>query len=117
MYILVIGLIIFVTVLLVLVILAQNSKGGGLTSQFGGSAASNIIGVKKTGDLLEKLTWSFIVVIIALSISTNFIRPEAQGNTNEIFDKASEQSAPALPAPALNGTSTETKPATDSTAK
>jgi len=118
MYILVIGLIIFVTILLVLVILAQNSKGGGLTSQFGGSAASNIIGVKKTGDLLEKLTWGFIVVIIALSISTNFIRPTAQGNTNEIFDKASEQSTPALPAPALNGTSNDAKPATtDSTGK
>jgi preprotein translocase subunit SecG len=52
MYTLVISLILFFAVLLVLVILAQNAKGGGLTSQFGGSAASNIIGVKKTGDLL-----------------------------------------------------------------
>src|SRR6478735_2481117 len=95
MYGLVIGLIIFVTVLLVLVILAQNSKGGGLTSGFGGSAASNIIGVKKTGDLLEKLTWGFIVVIIVLSISTNFIRPSFTGASNEIFDKAAQQSAPA----------------------
>jgi len=94
MYILVISLIIFLAVLLVLVILAQNSKGGGLTSQFGGSAASNIIGVKKTGDLLEKLTWGFIIGIIVLSLSVNFIRPTATNRSNEIFDKAAEQ-APA----------------------
>jgi preprotein translocase subunit SecG len=99
MYGLVIGLIIFIAVLLVLVILAQNSKGGGLTSQFGGSTASNIIGVKKTGDLLEKLTWGFIIAIIVLSLSTNFIVP-SNGTKNEIFDKASQQGSAGKAAPA-----------------
>ena len=56
MYTLYVSLTIFAAVLLVLVVLAQNSKGGGLSSQFGGSSASNLIGVKKTGDLLERLT-------------------------------------------------------------
>jgi len=102
MYILVISLIMFIAVLLVLVILAQNSKGGGLTSQFGGSAASNIIGVKKTGDLLEKLTWGFIVAIIVLSLSTNFIAPTSSGSNNEIFDKAAEQAPAQAPAPNLD---------------
>src|SRR6187402_3835127 len=98
MYLLVISLILLFAVLLVLVILAQNSKGGGLTSQFGGSAASNIIGVKKTGDLLEKLTWTFVVLIMALALSTNFITPGgASSRSNEILDKAGEQAAPALP--------------------
>jgi preprotein translocase subunit SecG len=92
MYELVIGFIIFFAVLLVLVILAQNAKGGGLTSQFGGSAASNIIGVKKTGDLLEKLTWSFIIAIMVLSLSTNFITPNNQGPSNEILERAGEES-------------------------
>jgi preprotein translocase subunit SecG len=96
MYVFVISLIIFFAVLIVVVILAQNSKGGGLTSQFGGSAASNIIGVKKTGDFLEKATWSLVVVIMALALSTNFIRPGGNvGTTNEIFDKANQQAAPA----------------------
>ena len=109
MYGLVIGLIIFLAVLLVLVILAQNSKGGGLTSQFGGSAASNIIGVKKTGDLLEKLTWGFIIAIIALSLSTNFITP-SNSSKNEIFEKATKQSPGGNPTtPADNAT-----PVTDS---
>ena len=73
MFQLLIGLGIFTAVLLVLVILAQNSKGGGLSSQFGGSGASNIMGVKKTGDLLERLTWIFIVVIILVSLGTSVI--------------------------------------------
>ena len=97
---LVISLIIFFAVLLVLVILAQNSKGGGLSSQFGGSSASNIIGVKKTGDLLEKLTWSFIIAIMILTLSTNFITAD-RTPTNEILERAGEQ-APVQTQPDIN---------------
>jgi preprotein translocase subunit SecG len=100
MYNLIIILIILFAVLLVLVILAQNSKGGGLTSQFGGSSASNIIGVKKTGDLLEKLTWGFIIAIMALTLSTNLVDNTSTG-TDEILDRAGEQ-FPAQQAPDLN---------------
>jgi preprotein translocase subunit SecG len=91
MYELVIGLIILFSVLLVFVILAQNSKGGGLTSQFGGSSASNIIGIKKTSDLLEKLTWSFIVGIMLLCLSVNFLTPNTGSSPNDLLDKAGEQ--------------------------
>jgi preprotein translocase subunit SecG len=101
MYTLVIGIIIFLAILLVLVVLAQNSKGGGLSSQFGGSGASNIMGVKKTGDLLEKLTWGFIVGIMVLALSAHLIRPTGS-STNEILDKASEQGAPAPTTPGLD---------------
>lgn len=109
MYTLVIALIILFAVLLVLVILAQNSKGGGLTSQFGGSSASNIIGVKKTGDLLEKLTWGFIIVIMALCLTTNFISSNQGGSTNGILERAGEQ-APAVAPPSLNLDSESTTP-------
>ena len=91
MYTFIIGLIIFFALLLILVILAQNSKGGGLTSQFGGSSASNIIGVKRTGDLLEKLTWSFVIAIMVLSLSTTLITPNTERPTNDILDRAGEQ--------------------------
>lgn len=79
--------------LLVLIILAQNSKGGGLSSQFGGSGASNLIGVKKTGDLLENITWVLAVSLIVLSLSTNFfmtdINPNSLNSPN--IDRANEQ--------------------------
>lgn len=101
---LLIGLAIFCAVLLVLVVLAQNSKGGGLSNQFGGSGASNLIGVKKTGDLLERLTWGFAIAIMVLSLATNLTTPNVGAASDEILERAKEtqQTAPAvtLPAPA-----------------
>ena len=102
MYVLLISLAIVSAILLVLVVLAQNSKGGGLSGQFGGSAASNLIGVKKTGDLLEKLTWGFIIAIMVLALSTNLLRPNTGGGSNDILDRAGEQAPPLTPTPNLN---------------
>lgn len=97
MYGLIIGLIVVISILLVLVILAQNSKGGGLSSQFGGSSASNIIGVKKTGDLLEKLTWGFIIALIVLTMSTSVINNTQRSSDEEIFNNAAGQAPAAQP--------------------
>lgn len=102
MYGLLIGLGIFASVLLVFVILAQNSKGGGLSSQFGGSGASNIMGVKKTGDILERLTWGFIVLIILVALGTNLVSPSG-GASDDILDRVKTQqpaAQPSFPAPA-----------------
>ncbi|HEY8511077.1 MAG TPA: preprotein translocase subunit SecG [Cyclobacteriaceae bacterium] len=97
MYELILGIIIFLALLLVLIILAQNAKGGGLSSQFGGSGASNIIGVKKTGDLLEKLTWAFAIGIMVLTLSASFILPTSnQAPRNEILDAAGQQVTPGM---------------------
>ena len=76
MYPLIISVIILVALLLILVVLAQNPKGGGLSSQFGGSGAQQVMGVKKTGDILEKLTWGFAIALLVLTMSTNFVDNE-----------------------------------------
>ena len=94
MYSLLIGISIFASILLVLLVLAQNSKGGGLSSQFGGSGASNIMGVKKTGDLLERLTWIFITVVFVVALSTNLISPSGTESDN-ILERVPNQTAPA----------------------
>ena len=73
MYVALISIIIFICVLLVLVVLSQNSKGGGLSNQFGGGGSSNLIGVKRTGDLLEKLTWGFAIALVVLALSANLV--------------------------------------------
>jgi len=109
MYALLIGLTIFASVLLVLVVLAQNSKGGGLSSQFGGSSASNLIGVKKTGDLLEKMTWGLAISVMLLVLATNFVTPSGNAPTDELLERAKEQQD--LPAPTLN------RPQADTTKK
>ena len=64
MYNVILFLIIFLSFLLVLVIMVQNPKGGGLASTFGGDS-QQIGGVKKTTDFLDKSTW-------ILSFSTIF---------------------------------------------
>lgn len=97
-----IGLAIFFSILLVLVVLAQNSKGGGLTSQFGGSGASNLIGVKKTGDLLERLTWGFAIAVMVLSLSTSFVGKSTLSTpASELIENAQGQqtTAPAVQLP------------------
>ncbi|MGE0566628.1 MAG: preprotein translocase subunit SecG [Bacteroidia bacterium] len=59
-------LIILVCVLLILVVLIQNSKGGGIQSQFG--AANQIMGVKRGTEVIEKLTWGLAIGLFFLSI-------------------------------------------------
>jgi len=110
-YTLFIVLAIISSVLLVLVVLAQNSKGGGLTSGFGGSGASNLIGVKKTGDVLERLTWGFAIAIMVFSLATNMTTPSTAVASDEILERAKEQqqAAPILP--------TTPAPTKDSTGK
>ncbi len=88
----IVSTIVIVCLLLVLVILAQKSKGGGLSSQFGGSGTSQLIGVKKTGDLLEKVTWGLAITLMALTLSTNFIIDTSPaGPTSPNIERAREQ--------------------------
>ena len=47
--------------LLILIVLVQNPKGGGLSSTFAGS--NQILGVKKTNDFLEKATWTLAIAV------------------------------------------------------
>ncbi len=75
MYGLIVGVILLCALLLILVVLMQNPKGGGLSSQFGGSGASQVMGVKKTGDVLEKATWALAIAIVLLTLGTNFAIP------------------------------------------
>lgn len=59
-------LIILVCGLLILVVLVQNSKGGGLSSSF--ASNNQIMGVRRTADFLEKTTWGFAIALFALSL-------------------------------------------------
>lgn len=94
MFAVLISFIILIAVLLVLVVLAQNSKGGGLSSQFGGAGAGQLMGVKKTNDLLEKITWGLAITLVVLTLSTNFVlSPQSEGNfiNSPNLEKAQQQ--------------------------
>ena len=59
-----------VSVLLILVVLIQNPKGGGVDSTFGGSGANQMFGAAKSADLIEKITWGLAVALFVLCIIT-----------------------------------------------
>jgi len=81
MYYLISILILITCVLLVFVVLVQNSKGGGLASNF--SSSNQIMGVRKTGDFLEKATWSLAIALLVLCLSSNFFLPNKEGVTKD----------------------------------
>lgn len=95
MYLAIIVLITILCVLLVLVVLAQNPKGGGLSSEFGGGGSSQMMGVKRTTDLLEKLTWGFAIGILVLSLGANLMLPRnndfsEEGPTSKNIERAKD---------------------------
>ena len=64
-------LIILACVVLAFVILIQNSKGGGLASNF--ASSNQIMGVRKTADVLEKTTWGVAAFIMVLCFVCAFL--------------------------------------------
>ena len=74
MYTLVVILILIVSVLLGLIVLVQNSKGGGLVSNFGG--ANQMMGVRQTTDFLEKATWTMAGILVVLCLISSITLPK-----------------------------------------
>jgi len=75
-YIFISVLIFIACILLILVVLVQDSKGGGLASNF--SASNQVMGVRKTADFLEKSTWTLAIALVALSLMSIFVIPRNQ---------------------------------------
>lgn len=85
--------------------MVQNPKGGGLSSQFGGGGTQIAGGVKKTGDFLDKSTWTLATLLIVLillsniSLKDNYAQTESKlldGNTIEnTLPEALPESVPA----------------------
>ena len=74
-------LIVIAALLLGLVVLIQNPKGGGLSSGFAGSA--QIGGVKRTADFLEKATWYLGVALFVLCLASTSLSTTARPVADE----------------------------------
>ncbi len=97
MFLTLIILALIVSVLLVLVVLAQNPKGGGLNTQFGGGGASQLMGVQRTGDLLERLSWILAVALMVLSLGAYVVH--GSGAQSAQMRSVNVEAAKAEPAP------------------
>ncbi len=97
----IIGTIIIMSILLVLVVLAQNPKSGGSGGGLAFSGANQLMGAKRSADVFEKMTWGFIITIMILALVAN-VSLDKQNATEQFaspnVEKAKETSvtAPSL---------------------
>ncbi len=86
---------IIVCFLLILVVMVQNPKGGGLCSAFGGSS-QQLGGVQKTTDFLDKSTWVLATLLLVLIlISNSMISMPSNTSESTLIDEAAiEESIP-----------------------
>ena len=98
MYTLFVVLIVLVALLMIFIVLIQESKGGGLASNF--SSSNAIMGVRKTTDVVEKLTWGLAAAaMVIISVACAYVAPTAVGESSVMENSATtEQTAlPAMP--------------------
>ncbi|MCQ2082956.1 MAG: preprotein translocase subunit SecG [Bacteroidaceae bacterium] len=82
-------IIVILAIFLCAVVTIQNSKGGGLAAGF--ASSNQIMGVRKTTDILEKTTWTLIIAIVVLSILSAFVaKPASVASGSVLKDEAVE---------------------------
>jgi preprotein translocase subunit SecG len=91
-------LITIVCFLLIVVIMVQNPKGGGLSSSIGGSQMLG--GVQKTTDFLDKSTWTLATILIALILLSSLSFSGSMSDTDSKIIEKTETAAPVQNAPA-----------------
>ena len=103
MYLFITILILIASIFLILIVLVQNSKGGGLASGF--SSTNQIMGVRKTTDFVEKATWTLAGTVVILSIVASAFSPSANTGSHgsEIKDAIKKE----IPATAQPGFETQ----------
>jgi preprotein translocase subunit SecG len=116
-YIFVSVLVIIACILQVMIVLVQNSKGGGLAANF--TSAGQSMGIRKTADFLEKATWTLAASILILCVVATATIPRGTGAgrsriEEQIKNTVDPNAIPTLPT-AVPSTSTTTPPASNTT--
>lgn len=84
-----------VSILLIIVVLMQASKGGGLAGTFGGSTMGTMFGVRRTADFLSKATTVLASIFIGLSLIINlFFLPNKSTPGESVIQRETQQTVP-----------------------
>jgi preprotein translocase subunit SecG len=111
MYTFFIAIEIIVCILLIGVILMQNSKGGGLAGAFGGGNFGTVFGVRRTADFLTRATTILATTFIVLALLINlFFLPGKSASSKESVIQSGQTSVP----PSQLPPQTQPTPATSS---
>ena len=97
MYLLFVILIVIASLLMIGIVLIQESKGGGLSSNF--SSSNQVLGVRKTTDFIEKATWGLAIAMVVLSVFCAAVKPQGQVEKSAA---ETEQQAPVGTQPGFN---------------
>ncbi|MCI6503334.1 MAG: preprotein translocase subunit SecG [Prevotella sp.] len=89
MYTLFVILIVLASLLMIGIVLIQESKGGGLASGF--SSANSVAGVRQTTQFIEKATWALAIIMVVISIACAYVAPAAVTEGSVIENAATEQ--------------------------
>lgn len=84
-------LIVVAALLMIGIVLIQESKGGGLASGF--ASANSVAGVRQTTNFIEKFTWGLAAAMVVLSIVCAWVAPNATIEGSVIENAATEQAA------------------------
>ena len=103
-------LIVLASILSVLLVLVQNSKGGGLAAGF--TSGNQVMGAPKTADFLEKATWTLVAIILLLSIFAvglhkSSSRSESDSQISEQVQEAASEMQQQAATPAFDETEAE----------
>ena len=88
MYTLFVILIVVASLMMSGIVLIQESKGGGLASNF--SSSNAIMGVRKTTDFVEKATWGLAIAMVVISVASAYVAPSATTDESVIEKAATE---------------------------
>ena len=91
---------VIVALFLIVIVLLQSSKGGGLAGTFGGAAnVGAVFGTRKTADFLGKATWYLGGALLVLSLVINlFFLPSASKSQKEsVIQQTTQHSVPTTP--------------------
>jgi preprotein translocase subunit SecG len=80
LYTLFVILIVIAAVLMIGIVLIQESKGGGLSSSFAGY--NQVAGVRKTTDFIEKATWALAAAMVIISVVCAWVAPTASTDSS-----------------------------------
>ena len=80
MYTLLVIIMVIAALLMIGIVLIQESKGGGLASQFSGY--NQIGGVRKTTDFVEKATWGLAIAMVLFSVVCAWVAPTATADSS-----------------------------------
>ena len=109
------GVEIIISIVLVISILMQSSKGGGLAGTFGGANIGTVFGVRRTADFLSRTTGvlATLFLLLALVINIFFLPGKADSTEQSIIQQGARQEAlpPAQLPPTREPASTFSAPA------